>query len=784
MRKSENLKYWSFQKENGLPEQVSVPHDWAVSGPFDRSNDNQNARIVQDGECEASEHNGRTGGLPHVGKGIYSCEIPGPAALGRQVFLDFDGVMSHAKVFINGIPAGSRNYGYSSFRIDAGKYLTGKKNSLEVQVENFPNSSRWYPGAGIYRRVQRVETDPVFFAHWGIRIQYSAQQDSLLLTAEICNRTGHSIDGVISIRSELFSPVAERCVIPSEGMTFSKNIPLGKYRNWSVEDPVLYKIDFRIEADSFSDEESIRYGIRTAVFNADRGFFLNGNPVKINGVCMHHDLGPLGAAFKRAAAKRQLEILRQMGCNAIRTSHNPPAPELLDLCDEMGFLIMDEAFDCWHIGKLENDYHKHFDEDSEKDMRDLVRRDFNHPSVILWSIGNEVMEIYTPDGDGPQIAQRLADIIRSVDTSRPVSMGLNLGPKELETSMKIQEHVDIPGWNYQPQRYSFFRRHYPDKPMIGSETMSTVSSRGVYFFPAKEYIHGMDTYRDTCGALQCSSYALDTMAWATIPDPEIIAQRDFDFIAGQFIWTGFDYLGEPSPFNREWPARSSYFGCVDLVGLPKDLFYFMQSCWTSKPMVHIVPHHWNWKHGQKIDLHVSSNCDSVELFLNGNSLGKRLRRTKSAELYRRLRFIWENVPWTPGVLKAVGFQNEVPCVEEILTTSGVPAALKLETSRDQSLADGEDMLFVTVSAVDQNGIFCAEDHSFVKFRLEGDSLEIAAADAGNAASVELFQAPECTLFSGMAVVYLQSTGKTGITRLYAESDGLKSAEINLSCMNQ
>ena len=255
MRKSENLKYWSFQKENGLPEQVSVPHDWAVSGPFDRSNDNQNARIVQDGECEASEHNGRTGGLPHVGKGIYSCEIPGPADSGRQVFLDFDGVMSHAKVFINGIPAGSRNYGYSSFRIDAGKYLTEKKNSLEVHVENFPNSSRWYPGAGIYRRVRRVETDPVFFAHWGIRIQYSAQQDSLLLTAEICNRTGHSIDGVISIRSELFSPVAERCVVPSEGMTFSKNIPLGKYRNWSVEDPVLYKIDFRIEADSFSDEE-------------------------------------------------------------------------------------------------------------------------------------------------------------------------------------------------------------------------------------------------------------------------------------------------------------------------------------------------------------------------------------------------------------------------------------------------------------------------------------------------------------------------------------------------
>ena len=779
MRTSENLKYWSFQKENGPWEQVTVPHDWAIGGPFDRSNDNQQTLIVQDGETEVTEHNGRTGGLPHVGKGVYRCEIAGPQAPGRQVFLVFDGVMSHAEVYLNGSLAGKRNYGYSSFRIEAAKWLHPGKNTLEVRAENLPESSRWYPGAGIYRRVQRIETDPIHFAHWGVRAQYLPETESLLLTAEIRNRTGHPTEARISIRSELFSPVEEISPIPDDKLIFRKVVPLLPHRKWSIDDPVLYAIEFKISSGTFSDEETFRFGIRNAVFDAEKGFFLNGKSVKLNGVCMHHDLGPLGAAFNRAAAKRQLELLRQMGCNAIRTSHNPPAPELLDLCDEMGFLVMDEAFDCWRRGKLKNDYHNYFDSDSETDLGDLVRRDCNHPSVILWSIGNEVKEIYTPDGDGPQIAQRLTDLVHSLDPSRPVSMGLNLNPEQLKTAMSIQEHVDIPGWNYQPQRYAFFKRHYQDKPMIGSETMSTVSSRGIYYFPAREYVYGSDAPRNT-GELQCSSYALDTMPWATIPETEIIAQQESDFIAGQFIWTGFDYLGEPSPYNREWSARSSYFGCIDLVGLPKDLFFLMQSCWTAEPMVHIVPHHWNWNENDHLDLHVFSNCDAVELFLNGKSLGRKSRRPKSSELYRRIRFIWENVQWEPGTLKAVGFRGEEPCSEEILKTAGKPSVLKLETNRTECAADGDDMLFVTVSVTDRDSVFCATDRSFVKFRLEGDSLEIAAADAGNAASVEVFRTPECTLFSGMAVVYLRSTGKPGTSVLHAEGNGLRSASISLS----
>ena len=761
-----------------LKEHVSIPHDWAIKGPFDCANDRQYTRIVQDGEICDTVHNGRTGGLPHVGVGHYSCTIPGPAAPVRRVYLDFEGVMSRAKVWVNGKFAGSRNYGYSSFRIDAGRFLHADENKLEVSVENPDHSSRWYPGAGIFRPVYLVETDPVHFGHWTQIVRYLPESGTLRLCGIIENHTGSECRVLLLLTSPLFDEIRRDCVIPPDGFHFDYTVPLKPHRKWDIEDPVLYPVLFRIESGEFLDEETVTYGIRSFRFDKDHGFLLNDRRVKINGVCMHHDLGPIGAAFHRAAAKRQLEILREMGCNAIRTSHNPPAPEILDLCDEMGFLVMDEAFDVWHLPKIKNDYSVFFDQDSELDLSTMVCRDRNHPCVILWSIGNELMEIFQKDGSGAAIAHRLVSTIKRYDDERPVTAGLNACELAIENGMA--DELDIPAWNYCPQKYPFFHRRFPECPVLGSETLSTFSSRGIYYFPAYEYRYGYRAPRPEESELQCSSYCLDIPSWAMTPEAEFLAQDENEFVAGQFIWTGFDYLGEPSPYNADWPARSSYFGCVDLVGLPKDIFYLVQSQWVKHtPMIHIVPHHWNWKQGQKLDIHVFSNCDSVELFLNGKSLGTRELFSGSGILAERYRFIWHDIEWQNGELKAVGFRNNAPCVEDILWTAGPPAKLKLETNRTRCRADGGDMLFVTVSVTDQNNVFCATDTSFVRFYLTGSSLEIMAADAGNSTSTERFHLPECTLFSGMAVVYLKSTGIVGESVLHAESGSLEPATLTL-----
>ena len=778
MRSVCELKSWIFQRDDFPAEQVIVPHDWAISGPFDRNNDIQFTSIVEDGQTRSIEHTGRTGGLPHVGSGRYSCSIPGPDSPDRCVFLDFDGVMSRAKVYINGILAGSRNYGYSSFRIDAGQFLHPGSNSVEVTAENPPAAARWYPGAGIYRPVRRVETDPVHFGHWTQVVRYLPETDELLLSGRVENATGQELPGTVTLSSPLFEPVSWDCVIPPAGYDFERTLKLKEHRKWDVDDPALYPVEFRITAGACSDEESLRYGIRAYTFDPDRGFLLNGRRVKLNGVCMHHDLGPIGAAFNRAAAKRQLEILRQMGCNAIRTSHNPPAPGLLDLCDEMGFLVMDEAFDAWRIHKTDNDYASFFDSESETDLSDLIRRDRNHPSIILWSIGNEVREIHTKGAEGDVIARRLCAIVKKFDRERPVTAGLNACEDAIENG--IAAELDIPGWNYRPQKYHLFHKLFPHCPVIGAETLSTVSSRGIYYFPAREYRYGFRPDRPEKAELQCSSYCLDVPGWAMTPEAELLAQDMDESVAGQFIWTGFDYLGEPTPYYSEWPSRSSYFGCVDLVGLPKDLFYMMKSQWMKdSPMVHIVPHHWNWKAGQKLDMHVFSNCEQVELFINGVSCTRRYPTGGAAILAERYRFIWYDLEWQPGEIRAVGYRNGEVCTEEVLKTAGAPAEIRLNAGRCKCAADGEDMLFVEVSVVDRENNPVPDARSYIRFGLDGSSLKIAAADAGNPASTEIFTLPECSLFSGKAVVYLRSTGTVGKTVLTANSEGLASAQIAL-----
>ena len=780
MRKTSLLKNWYFRREGDLAEQsVTIPHDWAIGGPFDRYNDVQTTHIVQNGETIDYEHYGRTGGLPHVGRAKYHCLIQGPSAPGKRVLLLFDGVMSHAKVYLNGRLAGSCNYGYTSFSIEATDFLDRKENLLEVTVENFPQASRWYPGAGIYRRVQLIETDPICFSPWSNHLEYLAEKNTLRIQGFIENHTGRLMPGEVILQSPIFETRRFPVEIPADGLAFDQELPLLECERWSPESPRLYNVVLSVESGDHCDTETIPFGIREIRFDKDFGFFLNGKKVKINGVCLHHDLGPLGAAFHPAAARRQLSILKEMGCNAIRTSHNPPAPQLLDLCDEMGFLVMDEAFDCWHTGKIQNDYSLHFDEDSEKDLAAMVRRDRNHPCIILWSIGNELMEIRNRSLRGDLIAKRLVAIVKKHDTGRPVTAGMDACDLAIESG--IPDQLDIPAWNYRPQSYGKYHRRFPNCPVIGSETLSVLSSRGFYYFPAVEYVFGRMPERKESAALQCSSFCLDVRPCSHTPEAEFLMQDEYEFVAGQFIWTGFDYLGEPTPFNQHWPARSSYFGCVDLVGLKKDLFYLVQAQWKrdGAPMIHLIPHHWNWNQGQILDIHVVSNCDEVELFINGESHGRISPLPGSGILAERYRFIWHDVLWKPGTVRAVGFRKGEACVEELLHTASEPKQLRLETPRATCEADGEDMIFVTVSVLDKDGNLCADKTPFVRFSLVGDSLKLLAADGGNPTSTEPFPLPEFTLFSGMGVVYLQSTGRKGETVLRAESLGLENSEISL-----
>lgn len=780
MRIIQQLRHWQFRREEGPVQEVTVPHDWAIAGPFDRENDNQHTRVLQDGETQESEHNGRTGGLPHTGHGEYRRTLAGPSAPGRRVFLTFEGAMSHAQVHINGQKAYSRNFGYSTFTFDATPFLRPGGNELSVTLDNPPNASRWYPGAGLFRPVWRIETDAIHFDEYTPHLEFLPMAGQLRLRGRLVNHTARRTGVTMHFSSPLFDARTVERTISPDGTDFDEVFDLNPFECWSPETPALYPVTVGVQCGDARDEVTLRTGLRTIEFNAEQGLLVNGTHTKINGVCLHHDLGPLGAAFNLAAARRQLLILKEMGCNAIRTSHNPPAPGLLDLCDELGFMVMDEAFDVWRFPKVANDYSRHFDDDSELDLSTLVCRDRNHPCVILWSIGNELTELSGPEMNGAQTAARLVSIVKKHDRTRPVTAGMDRCEAAIESG--IPQELDIPGWNYRPQKYAAFHQLFPHVPVLGSETMSSVSSRGVYYFPATEYVNARHPRRPEHNRLQCSSYALDCGGpWCQTPEAEFIAQDQNGFVAGQFIWTGFDYLGEPTPYITEWPTRSSYFGLVDLVGLPKDIYYLLQSQWTEEPMMHIVPHHWNWQAGQKLDIHLFTNCDEAELFVNGRSLGRQGRFPASGVLAERYRIIWHGVEWEPGSIRAVGYRSGVQCAEESLQTAGAPAKLRLASRRTVCSADGEDMLFATVEAVDSRDVPCPDADCLVRFHLTGSaSMAIAAADAGNAASTEPFPLPECSLFSGKAVVYLKSTGSSGRCTLHAESAGLSPAALELA----
>ena len=764
-------------------ETVAVPHDWAIRGPFAREHDVQQARVVKDGETRLVEHTGGTGGLPHVGVAWYRRRLPLPEDMGnRRVFIEFDGVMSHSAVFVNGWRAGSWPYGYSSFCLEVTGFLEPRGgNVLAVRVDSPPSASRWYPGAGIYRNVRLIVTAPVHIGHWGTTVTPEIADGKALVTVRtaIRNQSGEARD--VELVASILAPdgteaaTGSWCAPVREACTAEHRLAVADPALWDIDTPQLYRVVASLRLNGREvDRQVTPFGIRQLRFDANEGFALNGRRVRLNGVCLHHDLGALGAAVNRRAIERQLEILKDMGCNAIRTSHNPAAPEFLELCDTMGFLVMEEAFDEWRIGKRDNGYHTLFDEWAERDLRAMIRRDRNHPCIILWSIGNEIPE--QKQADGVDLARFLTAICHDEDPTRPVTSGFNYSTDAIRLGMAAV--VDVQGWNYKLDVYRKYHAEHPGWVACASETESCVSSRGEYSFPVQE---GHSLLRER---LHVSSYDLWTPVGYSA-DFEFEAQDQCPSILGQFTWTGFDYLGEPTPYDAEWPSRSSYFGIVDLCGLPKDRYYLYRSRWAAdKPTLHLLPH-WNWegREGAITPVHVYTNYGAAELFLNGRSLGVRKKGGDWAP--ERYRLMWNDVRYEPGTLKIVALDADGrPAMTKEIQTAGRAARIELAPDRPRIAADGEDLCFVTVRVTDERGTVCPMADNRITFEVEGPA-EIAAVDNGDQTSVEPFVSERCRAFHGLCVAVLRSRGgRGGRVTLHAVSDALERASVNVECNSE
>lgn len=770
---------------------LNVPHDWAIEGPF------------------RYDLEGNTGKLPWKGIGWYRKTFTLPKAdAGKKIFLDFDGVMANAKIYCNGKYVGTWPYGYTSFRMDLTKFVVvGGENTVAVRVDTVKWGSRWYPGAGIYRHVWLVKTAPVHIAHNGVFIttpKITPEQGEVKIDVEIDNDTAK--EAGITAHTEIFNldagdrphekvaiATAQYVKIPAAKQGKVKlelNVP--KPKLWDLKTPVRYLARTTISiGDTVVDVVDTTFGFRTLEFTAKDGFKLNGRRVEIQGVCQHHDLGPLGAAMNTRALERQIEILKEMGVNAIRTSHNPPTPELLELCDRMGVLVQVEAFDCWHRGKKPNDYATIFKTWAKRDVQAMVLRDRNHPSVFMWSTGNEIRD--RSSATGKRNSKMLTDAIHEVDPTRVVTNGCNGSGDDRNG---FQKTVDVYGYNYHINFYKAFHKFNPTMPYHASETSSCITSRGEYFFPVKRT-------KMAKGAVnfQLSSYDMASPNWGCIPDDQFRALDQNPACLGEFVWTGFDYLGEPTPFNRDlsnllnfsdpkkraemaaelkrlgkirMPSRSSYFGIVDLCGFPKDRFYLYQARWRKDlPMVHILPH-WNWPErvGEVTPVHVYSSGDEVELFLNGTSLGR-----KKLGQYE-YRFRWDDVKYTPGTLKAVAYKKGKLWAEKTVATTGKAAKLGATVDRGEIKPDGADLAFVTMEILDAKGQLVPRTHNLVKFTIDGPG-EIVAVGNGNAASHEPFQASQRKAFNGLCLVIVKATGK-GEIKLTATSDGLAAATVTIN----
>lgn len=758
-------------------ETVDIPHDWAIFGPFDKNNDLQNVAVTQNFETQASLKTGRTGGLPYVGIGWYRTTFH--STPGKQTTLIFDGAMSEARVFVNGKEACFWPCGYNSFYCDVTSLVNedGKNNTLAVRLENRPQSSRWYPGAGLYRNVHVVTTEKIHVPVWGTQITTPYVKDEY---ASICLRTtilnaGKTeltvVTDIMDADGQVVSTKTNKGVI-NHGQPFTQNFIVERPKLWSPETPVLYKAVSKIySGDTLLDTYSTRFGIRTIEYIADKGFYLNGKRRKFQGVCNHHDLGPLGAAINVAALRHQLTLLKEMGCDAIRTSHNMPAPELVELCDEMGFMMMLEPFDEWDIAKCDNGYHRFFNEWAEKDMVNMLRQYRNNPCVVMWSIGNEVPTQWSPEGY--KVAKFLQDICHREDPTRPVTCGMDQVKSVLANGFAAM--LDIPGLNYRAHLYDEAYERLPQNIILGSETSSTVSSRGVYKFPVERKAGAM--YDDH----QSSSYDLEYCNWSNIPDIDFARAEDHEWTIGQFVWTGFDYLGEPSPYDTNaWPNHSSMFGIIDLASIPKDRYYLYRSVWNKEAeTLHILPH-WNWegREGEKIPVFVYTNYPSAELFINGKSYGRQTKH-KNGTVENRYRLMWHDAVYQPGEVRVVAYDEQGnPVAEKTIRTAGKPHHIELVTDRSSLLADGKDLAYVTLRIVDKDGNLCPNDGRLVSFKVKGAGKYRASAN-GDPTCLDLFHKPEMHAFGGMLTVIVQSGEKTGEIELQATAKGIKTGTIRI-----
>ncbi len=774
---------------------VTVPHDWAIYGPFSSRNDLQNMAITQDGQKEAMEHAGRTGGLPFVGVGWYRTTITVPEYKeGRKVTLLFDGAMSHAEVYVNGEKAGFWPYGYNSFYIDATPFIKeGAENTIAVRLENKPESSRWYPGAGLYRNVHLIVTEDVHVPVWGTQITTPVVEDEF---AKVRVRTSvdfpESMDvNALSIETEIKD--AEGNVVAKAGKklgkydqnVFDQEFVVENPELWSPETPELYKAYSKIYAKGeLKDEYSTTFGIRTIEIIPDKGFFLNGKKTVFKGVCMHHDLGPLGAAVNDAAIRRQMRILKDMGCNAIRTSHNMPAPEVVKAADEMGMMLMLESFDEWKTPKMANGYHLYFDEWVDRDLTNLVRHYRNNASVVMWCIGNEVPDQWNQNG--AKLSRMLQDICHREDPTRPVTQGMDAPDAVVNNNMAAV--MDVAGFNYRPFKYQTNYDKLPQQIVLGSETASTLSSRGVYKFPVER--QSMKKYDDH----QASSYDVEHCGWSNLPEDDFIWHNDKNFCIGEFVWTGFDYIGEPTPYYSDWPSHTSLFGIVDLAGLPKDRYYLYRSHWNSgEETLHILPH-WNWegREGEVTPVFVYTNYPSAELFINGKSQGVRTKdmsvtvensadeeSAKNFKRQKRYRLMWMDTKYEPGTVKVVAYDKDGKAVaEKEIHTAGKPHHIELVADRSVIAADGRDLSFVTVKVVDKDGNLCPNVQDLVKFKVKGKGWYRAGAN-GNPACLDLFHVPQMHLFNGMMTAVVQSTDEAGEITLEATMRGVKKGKITI-----
>ena len=789
-RKVINLPSWDFSRDGKSWSQVSVPHDWAISGPFDKKWDLQMVAIEQNGEKEKTEKSGRSGALPWIGEGMYQMKWTAPKGYKRAVLV-FDGAMSQPVVCVNGKEAGKWAYGYNAFRIDITPFIQfGKSNLIEVHLNNVEESSRWYPGGGLYRPVSVELYGNENFSTWDTfvrTLKADKQEAEVEVNALLEGKIGKSGKTVIALLDEAGTKVAEQ-TIKGAAPEIKTTLKVANPQLWSPESPYLYQVKLtRYEGKKVADVQTLKTGIRTISVSKNNGFQLNGITRKIKGVCLHHDLGPLGAAENKAALIRQIKTMKEMGCDAIRTAHNMPSTMQMELCDSLGMMVMAESFDMWIYPKCKNGYAKYFKEWSDKDITNLVKHHRNHPSIVMWSIGNEIPEQWSQEG--VQIAKRLQDLCHLYDPSRPVTQGMDRAEDALKSG--FAQVMDVPGFNYRVHKYYKNIEQLPQGFLLGSETASTVSSRGVYKFPV--VVSDKATYPDG----QCSSYDTEYCSWSNLPDDDWKMQDDYSWVIGEFVWTGYDYLGEPTPYDTYWPSRSSYFGICDLAGLPKDRYYMYRARWNEQQhTTHLLPH-WNWKgrEGQVTPVYCYTDGVEGELFVNGKSQG-RVRKDKSSRL-DRYRLRWNNVKYEPGEIRVVTYNQYGDKVgEDVKRTAGEPAQMKfsVETPDHEPIAcmvegctdehnvllnaDGKDLAFVTVSLLDKDGNECPLADDELTFEVTGAGTFKAACN-GDATSLEPFTQPHMRLFSGKLVILVQSKAQKGDIILTVK-DGKRNIEKTLT----